>query len=184
MEVSYRKSVIENSDSEMEVDMELKLNDENMVVKSPKAAEAAKKRNAPLVGKVAKAHRSPKAARKLTSKTEVKKTVSKKKDGVKEDTMKTKAKPKAKAVESKSKGKTTAEMVFEALGSLKSRKGITMASIRNYLSKNFGIEGTKRDTFIKNALRASFADKELGNLEPSDDGELKFNKRFWFTPKK
>lgn len=168
-EVSYRKSIIENSDNEMDVDMELNLDDEStVVVKSTKAARPLK---------------SPKAARKTMPKIVVtKKTVPKKKDGVKKDAMKTKAKPKPKAVESSSKCMNTAEMVFQALASLKSRKGITMQSIRNYILKNFGVQGKQRNNLIKEALKELFQTGEVGNLEPSQDGDLKFNNRFWFAP--
>lgn len=166
-EVSYRKSIIENSDSEMDVNMELDLDGESMVVvKSPKAA---------MVGKLVKPAKRPMAGSK---------TNPKKKDGVKKDAMKAKAKPKANAVQTPTKGMDTAEMVAEALASLKSHKGITLASIRNYLYKKYDAHGKRRDNLIKDTLKELFATGELGNLEPSQDGDLKFNNRFWYTPNK
>lgn len=190
-EVSYRKSIYENSDSEMDVDMELKLDEENMVVvKSPMVTQG---------GKAARPLRSPKAVRKTVARKSVApvikvskaikggKVVKPPKNSPKTVkktvvAMKIKATPNAKADESKSKHTSTAEMVTEALVSLKSRKGITMASIRNYIQQHYGVQSKRRDNSMKDVLKELFQNGELGNLEPSKDGALKFNNRFWFTP--
>lgn len=75
----------------------------------------------------------------------------------------------------------TSALVTNAFTNLKTRKGITLAAIRNFVAKSYGIQMTKaRQTLIRKELAKAFDEGRI-KMTNDDKGVIDFTKRFKTT---
>lgn len=83
-----------------------------------------------------------------------------------------------KATEPRIKNPAVAEMVTNALNTLKNRQGVPLAGIKKFIAKTYGLEMTKaRQTLIRKAMAAEFTE---GRIRMTNDEKetIDFSKRF------